>query len=306
MKIHWIYGLLFLSLLACQPSKDQARDASVKLKVVTTTGMLYDAVINITGDQVDAKALMGPGVDPHLYKATQGDLNKLTEADLIIYNGLMLEGKMGEIFEKLATRKAVCEAAGSIDKSRLRSPVHANASYDPHVWFDVKLWQEAVKKISKTLISLDSANRKLYEENTSRYLTKLDSLDTYVREEIATIPEAQRILVTAHDAFGYYGDAYDIRVEGLQGISTVSEFGLRDISELTDIIISNKVKAIFVETSVSDKAIKAVINGCKEKGHDVKIGGSLYSDAMGAFGTFEGTYIGMVTKNTQTIVTALK
>lgn len=306
MKINWIYGLFLLILFSCQPSKNQVRDTSQKLKVVTTTGMLYDAVINIAGDQVEAQALMGPGVDPHLYKATQGDLNRLTEADLIIYNGLMLEGKMGEIFEKLAARKAVCEAAGSIDKSRLRSPVHSNTSYDPHVWFDVKLWQEAVKEISKTLVSLDSANRELYEQNTRLYLTKLDSLDGYVREEIATIPEAQRILVTAHDAFGYYGDAYAIRVEGLQGISTVSEFGLRDISELTDIIISNKVKAIFVETSVSDKAIKAVINGCKQKGHEVKIGGSLYSDAMGSFGTFEGTYIGMVTKNTQTIVTALK
>ena len=305
MRVVWLAILLTIIIAGCNAPARQA-DKNSKLKVVTTTGMLYDAVINIAGDNVEAEALMGPGVDPHLYKATQGDLNRLTSADLIVYNGLMLEGKMGEIFENLAKRKSVCEAAGSIDNSKLRAPVHANANFDPHIWFDVKLWKEAVIQVSESIIKLDTGNKTLYEQNTLNYLTKLDSLDEFVRKEIATIPESQRILVTAHDAFGYFGDAYNIRVEGLQGISTVSEFGLRDISQLTDLIISNKVKAIFVETSVSDKAIKAVINGCIEKGHKVEIGGSLYSDAMGPFGTFEGTYIGMVTANTRTIVNALK
>lgn len=296
--------LLVCMLVGCEPKTKRATNE--KLKVVTTTGMLYDATINIVGDRMEVTALMGPGVDPHLYKATQGDLNRLTEADLIIYNGLMLEGKMGEIFEQLANRKPVCAASASISPDRLRASGHSSYSYDPHIWFDVRLWQSAVSELTKAIIALDSTNREFYQANASAYLQQLDSLDNFVRSEIAQIPESQRVLVTAHDAFGYFGDAYNIRVEGLQGISTVAEFGLRDISEITDIIIENRVKAIFVETSVSDKAIRAVIDGCKQKGHQVVIGGNLYSDAMGPFGTFEGTYIGMVTSNVNTITQALK
>lgn len=297
------FVVLVILIAGCKPKQ---RSASEVLRVITTTGMLYDAVINIGKDKVEATSIMGPGVDPHLYKATQGDLIKLREADVIIYNGLYLEGKMSEILAKLSRTKPVFAAASGIPEGKLKSSQQYEDAYDPHIWFDVSLWQIAVKEISKALQNLDTANASYYQENTERYIKALDTLHQYAKDRIAEIPESRRILVTAHDAFGYFGDAYDIQVEGLQGISTVSDFGLRDISEITDLIIEKQVKAIFVETSVSDKAIKAVVTGCREKGHDVVIGGKLYSDAMGPFGTYEGTYIGMVRSNVDTIVEALK
>lgn len=301
--------ILFLSILlliiSCSSKKNELAENS-KPHVVATTGMLYDAVINIAGDKVTAEAIMGPGVDPHLYKATQGDLAKFNKANLIVYNGILLEGKMSEILKKLGRQKPTVAAAESIPKEMLKSAIGYQDAYDPHIWFDVKRWRYAVKAISHALIKLDSANQKYYEANTQTYFSRLDSLDTYVRERINEIPESQRILVTAHDAFVYFGDAYGIRVEALQGISTVADFGLKDIAEIIDLIIENNIKAIFVETSVSEKSINAVVQGCKEKGHEVKIGGYLYSDAMGELGTEEGTYIGMFRSNVETIVNALK
>lgn len=233
-------------------------------------------------------------------------MSKFNNADLIIYNGLLLEGKMGEILNKMSNSRPVVAAAQSLPSDRLLTAAHYENAYDPHIWFDVSLWKYAVKEISQALQELDTANRVFYETNTKNYLLSLDTLHTYALEEIATIPEKQRMLITAHDAFGYFGKAYNIDVIGLQGISTISDFGLRDISDLTDKIIENNIQAIFVETSVSDKAIKAVVTGCQQKGHNVVIGGSLYSDAMGPFGTFEGTYIGMVKTNVDIIVKALK
>ncbi|WP_109830398.1 metal ABC transporter solute-binding protein, Zn/Mn family [Reichenbachiella versicolor] len=303
MKNILLYTAITIFALSCQPVQKERQG---KLKVITTTGMIYDAVLNIGGNLVEAEALMGPGVDPHLYKATQGDLAKLQNADLILYNGLHLEGKMGEIFEKLSRIKNVHAISEDIDRSKLRaSQVYENA-YDPHIWFDVKLWKEAVVFTTKTLSKSDSINAKIYQANSSAYLKKLDSLHGATISAIDSIPEPQRLLITAHDAFGYFGDAYKIRVEGLQGISTLSEPGLKDITKLVDLIVDNKVKAVFIETSVSKKAINAVVEGCKDRGHDVIIGGSLYSDAMGSFGQFEGTYIGMVSSNVNTIVNALK
>ncbi|SMD31894.1 manganese/zinc/iron transport system substrate-binding protein [Reichenbachiella faecimaris] len=290
-------------ICACQPNKN-ARNG--KLKVVTTTGMIYDAVINIAGDSVEALALMGPGVDPHLYKATQGDLKKLQEADLIFYNGLHLEGKMGEIFEKLGRIKSVKAVSEDITTSRFRASELYPGTYDPHIWFDVSLWKEAVKNVHKNLILIDDVNKAYYDQNAVSYLNSLDSLHLAVNAAIQEIPESQRMLITAHDAFGYFGEAYNIEVKGLQGISTLSEPGLKDVADLVNLIVENEIKAVFIETSVSKKAINAVVEGCKQNGHDVIIGGSLYSDAMGPFGQFEGTYIGMVHTNVQTIVNALK
>ncbi|MEP3390435.1 MAG: zinc ABC transporter substrate-binding protein [Reichenbachiella sp.] len=288
---------------ACQPNNN-TRDG--KLKVVTTTGMIYDAVINIAGDSVDAQALMGPGVDPHLYKATQGDLKKLQAANLIFYNGLHLEGKMGEVFEKLGRIKPVRAITENIPPSNFRASELYPGTYDPHIWFDVSLWKEAVKNIHKYLIEVDGKNKAYYDQNATNFLRQLDSLHTAVSQSITQIPEKQRLLITAHDAFGYFGDAYGIEVNGLQGISTLSEPGLKDVADLVNLIVENKIKAVFIETSVSKKAINAVVEGCKQKGHQVAIGGSLYSDAMGPFGQFEGTYIGMVHTNVETIVNALK
>lgn len=300
-NILFILVALFI-LASCTKKKEM----SEKPHVVATTGMLYDAVLNIAQDKVTAEAIMGPGVDPHLYKATQGDLSKFNKADLIVFNGILLEGKMSDILTKLGRQKPVVAAAESVPKSMLRSAVGYDDAFDPHVWFDVKRWKYVIRSINEALIQLDSTNQEFFNRNTDAYLQKLDSLDAFVEERITEIPEDQRILVTAHDAFEYFGDGYGMRVEGLQGISTVADFGLKDIADIIDLIIENKIKAIFVETSVSEKSINAVVTGCREKGHEVKIGGYLYSDAMGEFGTEEGTYIGMFKKNVETIVEALK
>ncbi len=291
-------------LFSCSPEQQGKREG--KLKVLATTGMIYDAVINIAGDSVIADALMGPGVDPHLYKATQGDLARLSDADVVFYNGLHLEGKMGEVLEKLARIKNVVAVSEKIPLERLRdTPVFAG-NYDPHIWFNVALWKEAVKEVGATLKAVDPDNSGLYEINMNKYLAELDALHSWVINEIATIPAQQRLLVTAHDAFGYFGEAYTIEVNGLQGISTQSEFGLKDIANLVNLIVDRNVKAVFVETSVSERAINAVVDGCRQRGHEVTIGGKLYSDAMGEFGTPDGTYIGMVTANVKTIVSSLK
>lgn len=290
-------------LIGCT-SKEKKRDQ--RPHIVATTGMLYDAVINIVGDKMTVDVIMGPGVDPHIYKATQGDLAKLNEADLVVYNGILLEGRMSEILQKLEKKKPTIAAAEFIPDSLLLLLSNYEDTYDPHIWFDVNRWVLAVNRISDALVNLDKINAAFYEDRKEAYLSRLDSLDKYIKNRILEIPQSQIILVTAHDAFGYFGDAYGIQVTAIQGVSTVSDFGLRDIANLTDLIIERKIKAIFVETSVSKKSINALITGCHEKGHKVKIGGNLYSDAMGEIGTEEGTYIGMFKHNINTIVEALK
>ncbi len=296
-------AFLFIFLAGCRDPRDMKTPG--KILVVTTTGMIADAVKNIAGDKVDVVALMGPGVDPHLYKATHGDLEKITAADIIFYNGLHLEGKMGSVLEKAERIRRVVPVTAGIDAAFLRA-IPGYDAHDPHIWFDVALWRKAVENISAQLIKVDSVNTETYRVNTQRYLKALDSLNTSIERELSTIPSQQRVLITAHDAFGYFGDAYNIEVRGLQGISTLSEFGLRDVTSLVDFIIERRIKAIFVETSVSTKSINAILAGCREKGWNVRIGGNLYSDAMGDEGTVEGTYIGMVNANVKTIVSALK
>ena len=300
------YAIWFTLLLCigCSPAEETSERS--KPYVVATTGMLYDVVINVAGDLMTVDAIMGPGVDPHLYKATQGDLTKLNQADLIIYNGILLEGKMSEILKKLGRKKPSIAAAESIPDSLLLLSTDYEDSFDPHVWFDIDRWKFVVGKVSSSLAVLDTTNAEVYGKRAEMYISKLDALDAYVHQRVSEIPSEQRILVTAHDAFGYFGQAYGIQVEAIQGISTVSDFGLRDIANLTDLIIENGIKAIFVETSVSEKSIQALITGCREKGHDVTIGGYLYSDAMDEFGSEKGTYIGMFTHNVNTIVEALK
>ena len=277
-----------------------------KMYVVTTTGILADAVAHIVGDAATVEAVMGSGVDPHLYKATQGDLQKLTDADLIVYNGLHLEGKMGEVLSKLSRFKSVVAAAEGIPESYLRQSEQYADSHDPHVWFDVSLWKRVVQHLASELQQKDPKNAVLYARNAQEYLQQLEQLHLYTKQAIASIPEQQRILITAHDAFGYFGDAYNIDVRGLQGISTVSEFGLQDVSYLVNFIVDNKVKAVFVESSVSPKAIEAVVIGSQKKGHEIQIGGTLYSDALGEKGTPAGNYAGMVRHNVNSIVSALK
>ena len=293
-------------LARCAELPTSATTGSEKLYIVTTTGMIEDAVKNIAGDLVKTEALMGPGVDPHLYKATHGDLSRLNQADAIFYNGLHLEGKMGEVLHKLAHRKPVTAVAEAIPQARLLKAVGSIDAYDPHVWFDVQLWTIVVEEINYQLQRLDTANAPTYQQNTKTYINKLNQLHLFVSQSIATIPPSQRVLITAHDAFEYFGRAYNIEVRGLQGISTVSDFGLKDIVAIVDFISKKKIKAVFVESSVPKRAIEAVVTGCEEQGHGVKIGGTLFSDAMGDDQTFEGTYLGMVTTNVNTIVNALR
>lgn len=298
--------IFFLAALLFSACTNQQENPNEGIYVVTTTGMIEDAVKNIGGDYVRVEALMGPGIDPHLYKATQGDLEKLREADLILYNGLRLEGKMGDILDNLKRIKDVVAVAEDIPEEELLTIPSYNNNFDPHIWFDVSLWKHAVINVGEALMDEDNANADVYRENMATYLQQLDTLHTYVKKQINTIPRQQRVLITAHDAFGYFGRAYDIEVKGLQGISTLSEPGIRDIKELVDFIIENEIKAVFVETSVSERAIKAVVEGAHQRGFDLKIGGNLFSDAMGQRGTPKGTYIGMVKANVETIVEALR
>ena len=299
-----IPAVLLVLLAAC--TKTPASNEDSVISVVTTTGMIADAVRNIAGSEVSVTALIGPGVDPHLYKASQGDLEKLLAADLIFYNGLHLEGKMGEVLGGLGKRKPTTAVGEAVPDSLLRTPPGFSGAHDPHIWFDIRRWKYAVQKTSEILCTHYPEKAAAFRINTTHYLKRLDSLDQAARQALSVIPAEQRILVTAHDAFGYFGESYQVEVRGLQGISTLSEFGLRDVTELVDFIISRQVRAIFVETSVSTRSIEAVREGCSRKGWKVDIGNPLYSDSMGPAGKPEGTYIGMFAANIKTITEALK
>ncbi|MEH0155911.1 zinc ABC transporter substrate-binding protein [Limibacter armeniacum] len=298
-----IVGLLTLLMAACGTTEKQKGE---KLTIITTTGMIEDAVKNITGELADVEGLMGPGVDPHLYKATPSDLQKLRGADIVFYNGLHLEGSMTDVLEKFARKKAVFPLSDGLDEKKLRTPEDGSTVHDPHIWFDVELWSQAVSYAAEKIAAQDPDNATVYKTNAEKYLQQLHELNNWTRTQIQSIPSQSRVLITAHDAFGYFGSAYDIEVKGLQGISTVAEFGLKDISGLVNFIVSHKIKAVFVETSVPHKSLEAVVSGCHEKQHNISIGGTLYSDAMGALGSEAGTYIGMVKSNVNTIVSALK
>ncbi len=277
------------------------------INVVTTTGMIADIVINIGGDRVQVQALMGPGIDPHLYKPTASDVTRLENADVVFYNGLHLEGRMVEVFEKMeASGKATHAVASEIDTNILQESPLYEGQFDPHIWFDVTLWKFAVEKVAKDLSALDPTSRDLYETNAQNYLAQLDELHTYVREQIATVPESSRVLVTAHDAFGYFGAQYGVEVRGLQGTSTAAEAGAADVQALAAFLAEREIKAIFVESSVPPATIEAVQKATQAQGWDVQIGGQLFSDAMGQAGTPEGTYIGMVKFNVDTVVKALR
>ncbi|KAA0562643.1 metal ABC transporter solute-binding protein, Zn/Mn family [Rossellomorea aquimaris] len=277
-----------------------------KIVVTTTIGQIGDAVKNIGGEHVEVQSLMGPGVDPHLYKAKQSDISKLQEADIIFYSGLHLEGKMLEIFEKMNKEKPTYAIADSIPKDKLRKDQADNTATDPHVWFDIDLWKIALEQVKDGLIEKDPENKEDYIRNTEKYFAELDELKAYATEEMSKIPEEQRVLVTAHDAFNYFGAKYDLQVMGLQGLSTDAEYGLADVQSLVNTLVDRNIKAVFVESSISEKSINAVIAGAQDKGHEVEKGGELFSDAMGKEGTEEGTYIGMYKHNVDTIVEGLK
>ena len=296
-----LYLLISLAIISCK----NASEESGKLKVVTTTSMLTDLVKNIGGDLIEVNGLMGAGVDPHLYKASEGDVNKLFQADVIFYNGLHLEGKLVDVFEKMAKTKLTVSLGGSLDKNELIGSEYFVSNYDPHVWFNIQFFKQFGDRVAETLAANDPVNAKKYQENTALYQDKLDALEIEVKAIIATLPKEKRILVTAHDAFNYFGKAYGFNVVGLQGLSTATEAGVQDVRRLSQFIIDNKVKAVFIESSVPRRTIEALQEAVLSKNHDVGIGGSLYSDALGNAGTIEGTYVGMFRANVKTIVEAL-
>ena len=291
-------------------AKEDAAEAKTNLqylyKVGTTVAMITDVVRNVTGDKADVSGIIGEGVDPHLYKPTSSDVKLLQASDIIFYNGLNLEGKMGDVLVRMATAgKPVTAVTETLLEDEKYVMTDAADHYDPHVWMDVDGWSKAAGVISEALQKFDPENAAFYKKNAEAYTVELQKLHAYGEKAFASIPKGRRVLVTAHDAFNYMGRAYDLEVRGIQGISTESEAGLRDINDLVNFLVERDIPAVFVETSVSQKNVRALIEGAKAKGHEVKIGGELFSDAMGESGTYEGTYFGMLDHNITTIVRAL-
>ncbi len=298
---------LLCLLSGCGGKKDtKAPDAPGTYKITATVGMIADIVRNVAGDHGNVTGIIGEGIDPHLYKPTAPDVKALQAADVIFYNGLMLEGKMSDILVRTArSGKPVFAVTEEIQNDSDYVMSDEAQHFDPHVWMDVSGWIRAVAVVEKALSEYDPDHSEDYKTNATSYREELAKLDAYAKTAIGSIPEAQRVLVTAHDAFNYMARAYGLEVRGIQGVSTESEAGVKDIEDLVTFLVESKIPAVFVETSVSDKNIRALIEGCNAKGHKVVIGGELFSDAMGTTGTYEGTYIGMIDHNVTTITRAL-
>lgn len=304
-----ILFVLFTVLLSACSTQAAAQDqdySSRKIRVTATIGMISDIAQNVGGERVEVTGLMGPGVDPHLYRASERDVRALEDADIIFYNGLHLEAGMSGVLERMEDTGRVAKVTDGIDPSLLMAPEEFAGAYDPHVWFDVTLWMKAVETVRDTLSEMDPENTQVYEQNAAAYLEELQALDDYVREQVSLIPEDRRVIITAHDAFNYFGRAYGFEVTGLQGISTESEASTADVQELADFIVERQIPAIFIESSVPRRNIEAVQAAVQARGFDLQIGGELFSDAMGDAGRPEGTYIGMVKHNIDTVVAALK
>ena len=276
------------------------------VKVVATTNIVADLVRTIGGPQVEVEALMGPGIDPHLYKASAGDVRRMSSAEVIFYSGIHLEGKMSEILERMGEREVRTVAvAECVPEEDLIESAAFSGLHDPHVWFDVELWSGTVGCVVEALVALDPDHAEGYRERAANYVEELRSLDSWVRKRVGDLAPEKRILVTAHDAFGYYGRAYGFEVRGLLGVSTASEAGTSDVQELADFIVEEEVPAIFVETSVPPRYVQALQEAVQARGFGVEIGGSLYSDSLGDAGSPVGSYAGTVRANVETIVTAL-
>lgn len=306
-------SLLTFSLASCSAPADSAQPGSAQqgggdrpLKITTTVNMLTDMAQQIGGERVNVTGLMGTGVDPHLYKASAGDVQKLADADMVLYGGHHLEGKMVELLHDAPNALAVME---SLPEDEL---IHPQGGFggvagmpDPHVWFDVSLWKKTIPAVRDALINADPEGKELYTNNAESYMAQLDQLDTEVQAMIENIPEGKRVLVTAHDAFNYYGQRYGLEVRGIQGLSTAVEAGTKDVQDIVDFMVERDIPAIFVESSVPRRTVDAVVQAAAAKGHTIKVGGELFSDSMGETGTPGGTYIGMVMENTRTISEAL-
>ena len=296
-------GVAFLPLLGLMRPDARAQDGAVR--VVATTGMIADTARRVGGDSVKVEALMGSGIDPHSYRQTRSDIALMLRADLVLWNGLYLEAQMEEFLAGLARRTDVVAVAEAVPPDRLLASSEYNGRFDPHVWMAPPLWSMVVDAMADAIAAARPDAGDTIRSHAAAYREELAALDAYARDAIASVPEPSRVLVTAHDAFGYLGREYGLDVLGIQGISTESEAGLARIGELVDGLVERNIGAVFVETSVSDRNVRALIEGARARGHDVAIGGELFSDAMGAEGTYEGTYVGMIDHNVTTIARAL-
>ena len=307
MKQSAIILLAIMFLAGCgEPAPSGGELAGRPIRVVTTTSMLTDLAKVIGGERAEVSGLMGPGIDPHLYKASAGDVGRLQEADVIFYNGLHLEAAMGDVLEQMHTRKTTKAVTDGIDRAILLAPPEFKGAYDPHIWFDVTLWITATEAVRDTFVEIDPGSAELFKKNAEAYTQTLNELHSYVQQRAEEVPVDARVLVTAHDAFNYFGRAYGFDVRGLQGISTAAEAGTGDMQQMAAFIVERRIPAIFVESSVPPRTIEALQAAVRSRNFEVKIGGQLYSDALGDAGTPAGTYDGMVRTNIDTIVTALK
>ncbi|MFH5803722.1 metal ABC transporter solute-binding protein, Zn/Mn family [Alienimonas sp. DA493] len=275
------------------------------VRAVATTGMVADLVRNVGGEHVEVTQLFGAGVDPHLYKPTRDDVRLLGSADVVFYSGLLLEGKMTDVLVRMARSRPVVAVTEAIDESYLLEPDDLAGHADPHVWMDVAAWSQCVGVVAAALAEHDPEHAADYAANAAAYRQRLAELDAYGKRVIGSIPEGGRVLVTSHDAFNYMGRAYGLNVQGVQGISTESEAGLQRVSELVDLLVEKNVRAVFVESSVPRKSVDSLVEGARARGHEVTVGGELFSDATGPAGTYEGTYIGMLDHNLTTVARAL-
>jgi len=295
----YIGFIAIVLLLSCTNGESEE---DVQYKIVCTTGMIGDAVVNLVDSNCVVHTLMGPGTDPHLFKPTKQSLDLLSDADLIVANGLHLEGRMQEILEKMSRNTRVIFIGEGVSEENLLIAEGSESIPDPHIWFDVSLWNTAVSYLADELRQVGRLN----EEKAEAYHLQLAELEVVAVNILSEIPEEKRVLITAHDAFSYFGEAYNIEVIGLQGISTVSEYGIRDVTNMVNDIVEREIPAVFVESSISTRSIEAVIEGCEQKGFELKLGGTLYSDALGTDGSGAETYIDMVKHNVRTITNALK
>jgi len=304
-----VFGAVAVALsgaaLLSGPFGSPARAADTPINVVATTGMIADAARQIGGDQVEVKALMGPGVDPHAYRQTRSDIAAMVGADLVLWHGLYLEAQMEDFLRHAAKEQTVVAVAETLPRDGLLSHDDYADKFDPHVWMDPDRWSGVVIAIRDALIEQAPDAKAAFDANTKAYLAEIAALGDYAKTVLATVPQDSRVLLTAHDAFNYFGEAYDFEVVGIQGISTESEAGLNQIAKLVDMLVERDIKAVFVESSVSDRNVRALVEGAAAKGHEVTIGGELFSDAMGQDGTYEGTYLGMIDHNATTITHAL-
>lgn len=301
--------LLIASLTACEPQQQATTNNSSNvpdtLNVVATTGQLADAVSNIAGDAVNLTGLLGPGVDPHLYVPTEGNVATFSEADVIFYNGLHLEAQMTRVMEQMAKQGVTVVSVGDALPEEQLLSWDDSAPHDPHIWNDPLLWKQVVEIIRDTMVEADSDNATVYQTNAETYLNQIQETHEYLLEQATLIPEEKRIMITAHDAFGYFARTYDFEVHGLQGVSTESEASTADVQNLASFIVERQVPALFVETSVSSRNIEAVQAAVEAQGFNVRIGGTLFSDALDSEGQPAATYLGMLRHNIDTLVAAL-